>query len=131
MINTSDEGIYYVPRSYTAETEIYWEVNFSRRGLMKKILCWFNQRREPQKEFFVWATAHRCGGVLLRRLVKNKRIFYGQADRKRTVSFLWIIFGVFFILDYDCMCSEMDFTPEKAFSSNYKISQLLLREGLK
>ena len=25
-------------------------------------------------------------------------------------------------LDYDCMCSEMDFTPEKSFSSNYKNS---------
>ena len=35
-------------------------------------------------------------------------------------------FGVFFILDYDSMCSEMDFTPEKSFSSNYKNSQLLL-----
>ena len=34
-------------------------------------------------------------------------------------------FGVFFILDYDSMCSEMDFTPEKSFSSNYKNSQLL------
>ena len=31
-----------------------------------------------------------------------------------------------FILDYDSMCSEMDFTPEKSFSSNYKNSQLLL-----
>ena len=36
------------------------------------------------------------------------------------------LFGVFFILDYDSMCSEMDFTPEKSFSSNYKNSQLLL-----
>ena len=25
------------------------------------------------------------------------------------------LFGVFFILDYDSMCSEMDFTPEKSF----------------
>ena len=41
------------------------------------------------------------------------------------VSFLWNIFGVFFILDYDSMCSEMDFTPEKSFSSNYKNFQLL------
>ena len=32
----------------------------------------------------------------------------------------------FFILDYNSMCSEMDFTPEKLFSSNYKNSQLLL-----
>ena len=33
-----------------------------------------------------------------------------------TVSFLWIFFLVcFFILDYDSMCSEMDFTPEKSF----------------
>ena len=30
------------------------------------------------------------------------------------------------ILDYDSMCSKMDFTPEKSFSSNYKNSQLLL-----
>ena len=29
---------------------------------------------------------------------------------------------MFFILDYDSMCSEMDFTPEKSFSSNYKNS---------
>ena len=40
------------------------------------------------------------------------------------VSFLWIFWCVF-ILEYDSMCSEMDFTPEKSFSSNYKISQLL------
>ena len=32
----------------------------------------------------------------------------------------------FFILHYDSMCSEIDFTPEKLFSSNYKNSQLLL-----
>ena len=31
-----------------------------------------------------------------------------------------------FILDYDSMYSEMDLTPEKSFSSNYKNSQLLL-----
>ena len=42
-----------------------------------------------------------------------------------TVSFLWNFFGVFFILEYDSMCSEMDFTPEKSCSSNYKNSQLL------
>ena len=35
-------------------------------------------------------------------------------------------FGVFFILDYDSLYSEMDLTPEKSFSSNYKNSQLLL-----
>ena len=34
-------------------------------------------------------------------------------------------FGLFFILHYDSMCSEMDFTPEKSFSSNYKNFQLL------
>ena len=28
-------------------------------------------------------------------------------------------FGVFFILDYDSLYSEMDLTPEKSFSSNY------------
>ena len=62
---------------------------------------------------------------------KKNRIFYGQADRKRLphpplkVSFLWIFWCVF-ILEYDSMCSEMDFTPEKSFSSNYKNSQLLL-----
>ena len=58
---------------------------------------------------------------------KKQRIFYGQADRKRltpplTVSF----FGVLLTLYYDCMCSEIDFTPEKTFSSNYKNYQLLL-----
>ena len=37
-----------------------------------------------------------------------------------TVSFLWNFFGVLFILEHDSMCSEMDFTPEKLFSSNYK-----------
>ena len=44
-------------------------------------------------------------------------LLYGQ---------LFVIFFVFFFLDYDSMCSEMDFTPEKSFSSNYKNSQLLL-----
>ena len=34
----------------------------------------------------------------------------GQADSKR--------FGVLFILEYDSMCSEIIFTPEKSFSSN-------------
>ena len=27
---------------------------------------------------------------------------------------------------YDSMCSKMDFTPEKSFSSNYKNSRILL-----
>ena len=67
-----------------------------------------------------------------RRLVKKKRIL---ADRKHiptptpygqlNVQF----FDVSFILDYDSMCSEMDITPEKSSSSNYKNSQLLLREA--
>ena len=56
--------------------------------------------------------------TLLREGVK-KRIFYGQADRKHSpppygqlfVKFFW---GVFFILDYDSMCSETDFTQEKS-----------------
>ena len=43
---------------------------------------------------------------------------YGQ-------HFVQNFLGVF-ILDYDSMCSEMDFTPEKSISSNYKNSQLLL-----
>ena len=42
------------------------------------------------------------------------------------VSFRVFFWGLFFILDYDSMCSEMDFTPEKSFSSNYKNFQLLL-----
>ena len=46
-------------------------------------------------------------------------IFYGQADRKRfppplTVSFLLIFWVCFFILEYDSMCSETDFTQEKS-----------------
>ena len=45
----------------------------------------------------------------LREVVK-KRIFYNQADHKRLTL----------------MCSEINFTPEKSFSSNYKNSQLLL-----
>ena len=44
---------------------------------------------------------------------------YGQLF----VKFFWVCF---FILDYDSMCSEMDFTPEKSFSYDYKNSQLLL-----
>ena len=55
---------------------------------------------------------------------QKKRIFYGQADRKRSAFYEFLC--VFFFLDYDSMCSEMDFTPEKSFSSNYKNSQLLL-----
>ena len=61
---------------------------------------------------------------------RKKRIFYGQANRKRLPphygQFFVNFFGVFIILDYDSMCSEMDFTPEKYFSSNYKNSQPLL-----
>ena len=63
---------------------------------------------------------------------QKKGIFYSQADRKRLPSpllrsaFCENFFGVFFILDYGSLCSEMDFTPEKSFSSNYKNSQLLL-----
>ena len=41
-------------------------------------------------------------------------------------SQFFVFFVFFFILDYDSMCSEMDFTLEKSFSSNYKNSQLLL-----
>ena len=45
-----------------------------------------------------------------------------KGDRKRLPPFFWCVF----ILDCDCMCSEMDFSPEKSFSSNYNNSQLLL-----
>ena len=57
-------------------------------------------------------------------------MFFGQADRERLPPFpTWSVFvcffGVcFFILDYDSMCSERDFTPEKSFASNYKNFQL-------
>ena len=99
MINTSDEGIYYVPRSYTAETEIYREVNFSQRGLMKKILRWFNQRREPQKEFFVWEKAQRCGGVVLRRLVKKADILGKRLPPSPPLrSAFWEFFWCFLFL---------------------------------
>ena len=37
-----------------------------------------------------------------------------------------IFFGVLLTLYYDYMIYQMDFTPEKSFSSNYKNSQLLL-----
>ena len=66
---------------------------------------------------------------ILRRVVKKKqRIFYDQAECKRLLSpplrsAFCDFFGVLLTLYYDCMCSEMDFTPEK---SNYKNSQLLL-----
>ena len=47
----------------------------------------------------------------------KKRIFYGQADRKRSppplpsYGQLFVnFFGVLFILDYESMCSEMDLT---------------------
>ena len=43
--------------------------------------------------------------------------------------FLWI-FWCIFILDYDSMCSEMDFTPVQLFSSNYKNSQLVLKRDI-
>ena len=71
--------------------------------------------------------------INMARRQRKKRIFYGQADRKRLphpplrsafCDFFWGC--VFFILDYDSMCSKMDFTYEKTFSSNYKNSQLLL-----
>ena len=50
---------------------------------------------------------------------QKKRIFYSQADRKRLPPhplrsvFCENLFGVFFILDYDSMCSKTDFTQEK------------------
>ena len=66
-----------------------------------------------------------CNQVDFRRADKNW-IFYGQANRKRLPSHYGHFFGVFIILDYDSMCSEMDFTPEKYFSSNHKNSQPLL-----
>ena len=61
---------------------------------------------------------------------QKKRILYGQADRKHspppfTISFLRIFF-ILLTLYYGYRCSEMDFTSEKSFSSNYKNFQLLL-----
>ena len=49
----------------------------------------------------------------------KKRIFYGQADRKGFPPLppydqLFVnFFMCFFILDYDSMCSETDFSQEK------------------
>ena len=54
----------------------------------------------------------------------KKRIFYSQADCKRLPppplrsAFCQEFWECFFILDCDSMYSEMDFTPEKLFSSN-------------
>ena len=48
----------------------------------------------------------------------KKRIFYGRADRKRlpplSRSAFCEFFGAFFILYYDSMCSETDFTQGKS-----------------
>ena len=61
----------------------------------------------------------------------KKQIFYGQADRKRLppptppYGQLWNFFWCVFILDYDSMCSEMDFTQEKSFLSNYNYTAAL------
>ena len=51
----------------------------------------------------------------------KKRTFYGQADHKRLPATpptpcdkLFVNFRVFFILDYEYMCSETDFTQEKS-----------------
>ena len=55
-------------------------------------------------------------------------MFYGQADRERLPPFpAWSVFvcflGFVFYLRL-WLCSEMDFTPEKSFLSNYKNFQL-------
>ena len=106
--------------------------NMTRKGSFSLELSWFRVflTKFPQIyalycRFLLQQMFTRCLG----KSSKKRGTFYGQAHRKNpplTVSFLWIFFGVFFILDYDSMCSEMDFTPEKSFSSNYKNSQLLL-----
>ena len=54
--------------------------------------------------------------VTVRLTVRVPPPLYGQLSVK-------FFFVCFFILAYDSMCSEMDFTP---CSSNYKNSQLLL-----
>ena len=56
-----------------------------------------------------------------------RRIFYGRADCKRIppppFSQLFVnFFGVFFILDYDSMCSETDFTEKVNFHATTEIS---------
>ena len=74
--------------------------------------------------------------MILREVVKKKQISYGQAHQKRlhpppyckiAVKFFCVCI---FILDYDSMCSEMDFTPVQLFSSNYKNSQLVLKRDI-
>ena len=59
--------------------------------------------------------------INMARRQRKKRIFYGQADCKRLPHpppygqlFVKFYFGVFFILDYDSMCSDADFTQEKS-----------------
>ena len=72
--------------------------------------------------------------TVLREVVKKN----GYFTNRLTVSIytappplLWsafceILFAMFSILDYDSMCSEMDFTPEKSFPSNYKNSLIIV-----
>ena len=70
--------------------------------------------------------------TVLREVVKKNGYFTNRLTVSiyTPPSLLWsafceILFAMFSILDYDSMCSEMDFTPEKSFPSNYKNSQFL------
>ena len=64
--------------------------------------------------------------VWIREVVKKTDISECLPPRPSYSQFFVNIFWVcFFILDYDSMCSEMDFTPKKSFSFSYKNSQLL------
>ena len=57
---------------------------------------------------------------------ENGHLNNGPQNPHLLVLILSGLIDVFFILDYDSMCSEMDFTQEKSFSSNYKNFKLLL-----
>ena len=101
-------------------------------------------RLRSQRHFHNWTFSQttqidqrpRCtiDGLLLRQPYQDQRIYrlplhlqvlngWGlRSSIKQFVSF----FCVLLTLHYDYMCSEMNFTSEKSFSSNYKNSQLLL-----
>ena len=90
-------------------------------------------RREPENKLPIYSTAIALALFNSPREGVKKWIFYGKAYHKHLPPHppLRSAFCDFFcvcdfylrILGYDSMCSEMDFTPEKLFKSNYECSK--------
>ena len=105
------KGCWSPPPSSSTEVESYW--------------CTLQPRWQYDKQY-VFIGPKSDHSLLISLTHSQSSLLKLEWSDPLVSAFSDFCFGVHLTVYYDYMCSEMDFTPEKSFSSNCKNSQLIL-----